>query len=410
MIFSKKKNKTSAKDLQKNLIKNFTSASRYAESYRTLRTNLFFSAMESELDSILVTSSVESEGKSNTTANLGYTLALADKKVLIIDADLRRPTLSALYNAKNKPGFSDMISDTLGVVLSKGELENFSIADIVKLTRLQKRTGELQVRNEKEQTSLFFIKGELIDIFWKTRPERKKLANTLIRKELLTKEEAALALGEQKKSVQRFGKILRTMGFISKKELTKELSIQMLEAVRALEIITIGRFGFLPATEDTMQVTSSPDNMDFENIFQEFSGALRDFKYIKTSLNQSVLPTDVDNLYLLPSGKTPPNPAEIIASPRTAFVVDYFREQFDFIIIDTPPVMPASDAVIMAPRVSGTLLVIKSGNTDKKIVKTTLDQLKQSGTPILGTVLNQVNMKKEGYYRNYNKYYSSYYN
>ena len=63
----------------------------------------------------------------------------------------------------------------------------------------------------------------------------------------------------------------------------------------------------------------------------------------------------------------------------------------------------------MAPRTDGTILVIKSGNTARKIVKTVTDSFQAAGQPILGVLLNQVDMKKEGYYRYYKKYYASYY-
>jgi Mrp family chromosome partitioning ATPase len=91
------------------------------------------------------------------------------------------------------------------------------------------------------------------------------------------------------------------------------------------------------------------------------------------------------------------------------FLMQYLKKNFDFIVIDTPPVMVATDAVIMAPRVDGTLLVIKSNNTERKIIENVLDQYKSANLPILGAILNHVDMKKEGYYRYYNKYYSSYY-
>ncbi|MBU0465675.1 MAG: capsular biosynthesis protein, partial [Proteobacteria bacterium] len=83
--------------------------------------------------------------------------------------------------------------------------------------------------------------------------------------------------------------------------------------------------------------------------------------------------------------------------------------RFDFIIIDAPPVMPATDALIITPKTDGAILVIKSGHTDRKIIQIVLDKFEKAGQPIIGAVLNRVNMKKEGYYRYYKKYYSSYY-
>jgi len=73
------------------------------------------------------------------------------------------------------------------------------------------------------------------------------------------------------------------------------------------------------------------------------------------------------------------------------------------------PVMPATDALIITPKTDGAMLVIKSGHTDRKIIQIVLDKFEKAGQPIIGTVLNRVDMKKEGYYRYYKKYYSSYY-
>ena len=91
------------------------------------------------------------------------------------------------------------------------------------------------------------------------------------------------------------------------------------------------------------------------------------------------------------------------------FLMQYLKKNFDFIVIDSPPVMPATDAILMAQRTEGTIMVMKCGHADRKIIKGVLDQYNTAGLPIVGTVLNQVDMKKEGYYRYYHKYYSSYY-
>jgi len=70
------------------------------------------------------------------------------------------------------------------------------------------------------------------------------------------------------------------------------------------------------------------------------------------------------------------------------------------------PVLPATDSMLMAPRTAGTILVVKSGNTERKIIKEVMESFKNAGLPIMGTILNFVNLKKEGYYRYYKKYYS----
>ncbi|MBW2175277.1 MAG: hypothetical protein JRF64_11970 [Deltaproteobacteria bacterium] len=82
-------------------LNHYPASSRFAESYRTLRTNIHFSFMEKAFRSLLVTSAGAQEGKTSTVANLAYTMAQAGKTVLMIDADLRKPMLSNLLPSKN---------------------------------------------------------------------------------------------------------------------------------------------------------------------------------------------------------------------------------------------------------------------------------------------------------------------
>lgn len=392
-----------------NLLLDFPSGSRYAESFRTLRTNLTFSSIEKDLSSILVTSSVEAEGKTNTVVNLGYTIAQSGSKVLLIDADLRRPRMTDVFSLKHKKGFTDIISNTFAKRLSKGNLIEYSIGDLLELIKLQKRTGELHIESgNKNSVIIYFFNGKAIDIYWKNRPNSKKLANTLVKKNLLTKEEVHLALEHQKKSVQRLGAILFSMGLVSKKKLSKELGIHTIEAMKVISGMIDGEFHFINLSQVKIESPIS-QNVNFDKLFKEFLGYGEELQFINKSIVSAIHPTKVDNLYILPSGKIPPNPAEIIGSASTAFLMQLLKKNFDFIILDAPPVLPASDAMLMASRTDGTILVIKSGHVEKKILKSVVESFNNANLPILGILLNLVDLKKEGYYRYYNKYYSSYY-
>jgi len=395
-------------DKTKNLLSDLDSGTRYAESFRTLRTNLNFSSMDKELRSIVVTSSVQSEGKTNTAINLAYTIAQSGSRVLLIDADLRRPRLTGLFSLKKDKGFTDIISTTFNDRISEGKLEDYSIGDLLHLIKLQKRTGELHIESNGNKVAISFISGKVVDVYWKNRPESKKLASTLIRKELLTKEEASLALDHQKKSIQRLGSILFTMGLVSKEKLSKELTLHTVVVMRLISGMIEGVFHFNTQSLDEIRA-SLTQNAKFEKLFKEFLGERETLPYINSSIDAVIYPAETENIFILPSGKSPHNPSELIGSNGTEFLMKLLGKKFDFIILDTPPVLPATDAILMAPRTDGTLLVIKSGNTERKIIKDAMENFRNAQLPILGTVLNFVDLKKEGYYRYYKKYYSSYY-
>ncbi|HJW82791.1 MAG TPA: CpsD/CapB family tyrosine-protein kinase [Anaerolineae bacterium] len=83
-----------------------------AEAYRTLRTNIEFSSLDRSLHTLLVTSPSPNEGKSTTLANLAVTMAQAEKKTILVDADLRRPSLHTLFGVGNEAGLTTMFVDS----------------------------------------------------------------------------------------------------------------------------------------------------------------------------------------------------------------------------------------------------------------------------------------------------------
>ena len=241
-------------------LKNYPNNSRFAEAYRTLRTNIHFSFMEKEFRSLLVTSAGAKEGKTNTVANMGYTLSQAGKSVLMVDADLRKPMLTNLVPSKKSPGVTGIIS-----ALSEPDIQN------------------------------------------------------------------------------------------------------------------------------------------------EMAGGEEDMPLFQEKLDSAILEV-CDNLFLLPSGKHPPNPSEIMGSKGMSFLISYLKKKYDIVIIDTPPILPASDAILLAPQTDGVVLMVKAGLLSRALIKKAVEQLWLAKANLLGIVLNRLDIKKEGYYNKYyQKYYSGYY-
>jgi len=197
------------------------------EAYKTLRTNIQFCQANTEIKTLVITSSCPNEGKSTTAFNLGNTFAESGRRVLIIDCDLRKPTLHRLYNV---PGDSGLTSLLAGQV-------------------------------------------------------------------------------------------------------------------------------------DVSEV-----------------------------LNKSVSGVD-----FIPCGIVPPNPSELLNSKRMEFYLNSFREAYDYIILDTPPIGIVTDAQILAGKCDGTLLVVASGQVDKRKLLEVKSLLDKVGANVIGSILTKAKIGKNEY-------------
>ena len=190
-----------------------------AEAYRSLRTSIKFSSIDKPIKTIVVTSSLVGEGKSTVVVNLAYSLSQDGARVLVIDCDLRKPSIH----------------------------ENFLLA------------------NEKGLTDVLFGKSDL-------------------------------------------------------KGVTKKIE---------------------------------------------------------------------DSLFLITAGTILPNPAEILGSKEMENLIKELKINFDYIIIDTPPILPVSDTLLLASKADATLIVVKARKTKEKMVKESYERLIEAKANVIGTVLNE---------------------
>ena len=207
-----------------------------AEAFRILRTNLQFKAVDRSLRTILVTSSSPGEGKSITASNLAVVFAQSNVRVILVDADLRRPTLHQIFDLPNDRGLTTALLDPQG----------------------------------------------------------------------------------------------------------------------------------------------------------DMAGLLQ--------------PTSVENLKVLTAGPQPPNPSELLGSRRMAEVLSLLLSEADLVLLDSPPVLVASDASVLSTRVDGALLVISAGQTRRAQAGRAVQALASAGTVLLGAVLNRADARTIGY--SYSNYYT----
>src|SRR5215813_9641062 len=116
----------------------------------------------------------------------------------------------------------------------------------------------------------------------------------------------------------------------------------------------------------------------------------------------------IPNLSAIPTGPLPPNPADLLSSHKLADAVTELRGKYKFIVIDSPPIMAATDAVILSVQADGVLLVVRSGETPKEAFTRTRDLLTSVKCRILGVVLNAVDASAPDYYYSYRYYPYSY--
>ena len=128
-------------------------------------------------------------------------------------------------------------------------------------------------------------------------------------------------------------------------------------------------------------------------------------------LEDVLLPfTPVPNLWILPAGPIPPQPAELLSSKVMKDYITRWRNEFDHIVIDTPPCLSVTDAVLLSPEADRVILVARSGQTTKPALRRATEVLLQVNARVMGVVLNALNVHSaEGYYYYGGRYTDRYY-
>jgi capsular exopolysaccharide synthesis family protein len=133
--------------------------------------------------------------------------------------------------------------------------------------------------------------------------------------------------------------------------------------------------------------------------------------YLTSDVEPSAVtrPGPLDRLFLISSGPKTPRPAELLSSERFLELMKELEKQYDYVILDSPPVLPVTDSVILASRVKSVIMVVRGGSTPRDLVKMAKKKLSKSSGIIAGTVLNGIDLTDPYYYYRYYSDYYSYY-
>ncbi len=126
----------------------------------------------------------------------------------------------------------------------------------------------------------------------------------------------------------------------------------------------------------------------------------------QTSIEAVTVPVEeYDGLHLIPSGRIPPNPQELMAAESTAAILEELKSRYDVVIVDLPPVGVVSDAMVIGKSITGYMFVVHSGESEAPALKRIIDSMKKTDCNILGMILNFVDTKTDSYSKhNYYRY------
>jgi len=136
------------------------------------------------------------------------------------------------------------------------------------------------------------------------------------------------------------------------------------------------------------------------------------FVHPELGMSYSLQPTRISGLTAITSGDSPPNPSELLGSQLMGTILEELKNNYDILLIDTPPALAVTDAAVMLPYVEGVLLVIKPGSSMMAPLRRLVNQFHQLNGNMLGAVLNDVNLRSSsyGYYYKHYKYDNGYVN
>ncbi len=127
--------------------------------------------------------------------------------------------------------------------------------------------------------------------------------------------------------------------------------------------------------------------------------------FLGKSLEEIIQPTTIQNLYVIPTGPLPPNPPEFITRKSFENLLKILKEKYNYVILDSPPVLSVTDPILLSVLTDMTILVIRYNEIDRKLIKQCLNSLQKSGANVIGTIINDVDFERDTTYSYYHYYY-----
>jgi polysaccharide biosynthesis transport protein len=349
-----------------------------AEAFRNLATSLKFQALDRPMKVMLVTSPGVEEGKTTTVRNLGSTLANAGAHVLMIDADLKLPALGQTV-AHTGEGLSELLQ-AFPAFQPEGCLnDGFSFGDVQRLLYAEGKSGTLTVNKGNKRFEALFDRGRLIDLCWQNRPPERRLGQILLRNQAIAEDTLNDALVLAQSAHRRMGSVLLSLHSVAPEKVEDLLDLHVSETMALLNSAEEGRYQLAEGRVER-------EGILFGSLMAK-SHLQGGSPWLEKKISAYLVDTEVDTLQFLPGGVPLQNPLPLISSRRFEVLLSILKDNFDFILLDAPPLFLA-DAASLSQYADSTILVLMSGRTRPEQAKRAVDILRASGTYLSGVVLN----------------------
>lgn len=353
----------------------------WREAFHELWTNLKLFHRGLSAPAILITSSAMEEGKTAVACELARTAAALGARTVLVDLDLRRPDvhrrfpglkrrgpqLGAVLIVDDEPAMRQLLAEGLVLLQRRGIGNGWTLGPL-----LMAKDGEealAKVRDNEVAVAIVDIKLPGMD-----------------GTELL---ERIKGLSPQTEVVMITGHACLETAIEAVRQgaadyLTKPFDIDALrEAVER-------------ALQKRVRRTFPPSPPEDNGIVAYLTG--------EAELSALICETDVPNLYVIPVGRPPQNPFLLLDRTILQELVRGLKAQFEWIVIDSPPLTAVSDPMVIASVVDGVLFVVRFNHTDRKVVRRAMQRLTRAGVHIWGVIFNAIRPEESRYERYYSRY------
>ncbi len=349
---------------------------------------------------LMVESATAGEGKTTVLAKAAVNLAKAGLRVAMIDADFERPSLHNLFGFENDGGLQNTMKRMITKQIHYGNLTEYSMDDLFFLIDLKKQSGQLIATNNSQEMTAVFKNGHLLHIKSKDSPLASRLGTMLLHGGFIKESQLQEALERNQRTGQPLGYILINSGYLNRDKLQGPLKLQMEENLQKLFSWKQGTFVFSTDNTETYQDERIYFDEDYNPIIRRL-GRLTGNRLLENEIFSYFRSTQESNLSFLPAGRASTTIYGPIHFMLLGKFLDIIKRRFDVVLIDAPPVLASANAVALSSLADGVIFVVKSGHLSVKAINEATTSLKEANVNIVGTVLNQVKVKKgyDHYYK-----------